>query len=251
MDRTRQADELVRRAGELGLAEAELRTLRMCAGHLAGLWLGASRIRPLRVAGRDRLLEALHEYSQADDFRGWAQILDALGRAHLRLGSFRLARHAFEESIALKQKLRDLWGLGASLTGLAECHLAAGQARESLPYFQVNLLLLEALGGLQVLFVRNLARHLNALVAAGCDPLETTPAAPDLLALAHDLLERYTSFVACAEDDPYCLLLGGGYRRLAAQRRRPIANASNTSRKVCARGGGRATCSPGRATGCA
>ena len=98
--------------------------------------------------------------------RRWRTILDALGRSHLRLGSFRHARDAFEESIALKQKLRNLWGLGASLTGLAECLLAAGQAQESLPYFQVNLLLLEALGGMQVLFVRNLARHLNALVAS-------------------------------------------------------------------------------------
>ncbi len=217
MDRARQADELVLRAANHPLDERELRALRTRALHLSGRWLGASRIRSLRTDGRDRLLEALHECSQRDDYRGLSQVLDTLGRAHLRLGSFRHARDAFEESILLKQKLRDLWGLGGSLTGLAECLLAAGQARESLPCFQVNLLLLEALGCMQVLFVRNLARHLNALVAAGCDPLETTPSPPDLLELARELLARYTSFVARPSADPYCLLLEGGYRRLAAR----------------------------------
>jgi tetratricopeptide (TPR) repeat protein len=217
MDCARAAEELVARAATLGLNPAELRSLRTRARYLSGRWLGASRIRQLRVDGRDRLLEALHESSESDDFRALSQLLDALGRAHLRLGAFRHARNCFEESIGLKQKLRDLWGLGTSLTGLAECLLASGQPLESLPCFQVNLALLETLGGMQVLFVRNLARHLNALVAAGCDPLETTPPAPELLALARELLDRYTSFIISSEDDPYCLLLGGGYRRLAAR----------------------------------
>ncbi len=162
-------------------------------------------------------MEALHDCSSANDYRNLSQVLDALGRAHLRLGSFRHARESFEESIALKQKQRDLWGLGGSLTGLAECLLAAGQARESLPYFRVNLLLLETLGGMQVLFVRNLARHLNALVAAGCDPMENTPPPPDLLELARELLQRCAALVARPDSDPYYLLLAGGYERLAAR----------------------------------
>ncbi len=214
VERVRRADALAERAAPLGAGGAAVRAR---ARHLTGLWLGASRIRPLRAAGQDRLLEALHECTQADDFGGASHLLDALGRSHLRLGSFRHASNLFEESIALKQKMRDLWGLGGALTGLAECLLAAGQARASAPYFRVNLLLMEALGGMQVLFARNLARHLNALVAAGCDPLDAGPPAPDLLALAHELLEHYSAFVPNPAEDPYCLLLGGGRLRLAAR----------------------------------
>jgi hypothetical protein len=232
MRRAREADDLVRGAGAAGLGEADLAALRARALLLSGRWLGASRIRSLREEGRDRLVEALQACAAVDDFHSLSLVLDALGRAHLRLGSFRLAREALEESIALKQKLRDLWGLGASLTGLAECLLAAGQARDSLPYFQVNLLLLESLGSMQVLFVRNLARHLNALVAAGCDPLESTPPPPDLLELARELLARCSSFVASAEADPYCLLLGGSYCRLAAR----DAPAGEPRRRLAAEG---------------
>jgi hypothetical protein len=247
LERVRQADDVVQRGKEQGLTEEALRTLRVRSNHLSGRWLGMSRLRPLRVQGRDRLLEALHEAARWDDFRDLSRVLDALGRAHLRLGAVRHARESFEESIALKQKLRDLWGLGASLTGLAECLLAGGQPLESLPCFQVNLLLLEALGGMQVLFVRNLARHLNALVVAGCDPLEITPAAPDLLALAKELVERCTSFVVSAKDDPYCLLLDGGYNRLAArnaasdeERRRHVGEGvrqAESARRLFAGGG--------------
>jgi tetratricopeptide (TPR) repeat protein len=217
IDRARATGDLVKRACDTGLDEVDLHGLRTRANQLSGRWLGASRIRSLRAQGRDHLLEALHECSSANDYRNLSHVLDALGRAHLRLGSFRHARDAFEESIALKQKQRDLWGLGGSLTGLAECLLAAGQARESLPYFQVNLLLLETLGGMQVLFVRNLARHLNALVAAGCDPMENTPASPDLLELARELLQRCAALVAKPINDPYYLLLASGYERLAAR----------------------------------
>jgi hypothetical protein len=232
MRRAREADEVVRCAADAELAETDRAALRRRALILSGRWLGASRIRSLREEGRDRLVDALQACAAVDDYHSLSLVLDALGRAHLRLGSFHLAREVLEESIVLKQKLRDLWGLGASLTGLAECLLAAGQPRESLPYFQVNLLLLETLGSMQVLFVRNLARHLNALVAAGCDPLETTPPPPDLLELSRELLARCSSFVANAEADPYCLLLGGSYRRLAARN----ASSDEQRRKIAEEG---------------
>src|SRR5262249_20050888 len=131
----------------LPLGEGDRHTLRIRAHHVVARWFGASRVRPIRELGRERLVLAVKECRAAGDQLSLPRLLDLLGRADLRLGSMVRARQAFEESIARGQQLRDLWGLGGSLTGLAECLLAAGQAQESLPYFQVNLLLLDRLAG--------------------------------------------------------------------------------------------------------
>lgn len=218
LDRAARIDAVVARAGQSELSEDDRRRLAVRANQVVGRWFVYSQARPFREAGVDRLLRAARGSREAGDFPTLTRTLDLLGRARLRAGSFDKARAAFEESASLRQQLRDLWGLGASLTGLAECLLAAGMARESIPYFQANLLLLDQLGGLEVLFVRYLARHLNALVAAGCNPLEIDPPANEIVELAAQLRHHYRAFTTQPERDPICLLLEGGYRRLAARR---------------------------------
>src|SRR5439155_15319591 len=61
-------------------------------------------------------------------------------------------------------------------------------------------------------------RHLNALVAAGCNPLECDAPANEVVELAGQLRHHFRAFTTHPERDPIWLLLEGGYRRLAARR---------------------------------
>ncbi len=218
-----EAEQLVRRLDEAGVVPPARDELMAHAHQVLGQALHFGNNRVLHTQARDEDEAAVALYRAARDWPNLAQTLDALGRVRAQLGEHAAADEAFAESIALKQQVKDLWGVGASFNGLAGSLVRRGRPLDALPLFEANLALLEQTpGAAPELKLQNLGQKVMAYLAAYQNPFaEPAPgrAADDLRRAAAVLAE----YAARMGDPPakasaaYHLMLRGALARLEAR----------------------------------
>jgi hypothetical protein len=179
-----EADRLTRRLNEAVPPGPARDDLLAHAHEVLGRALHFGNNRLLHTQARDEDQQAVALYRAARDWPSLARGLDALGRIQAQLGEHAAADKAFEESIALKQQVKDLWGMGASFNGLATSLMRRGRPLDALPFFQANLALLgQTPGAATDLIIQNFGQQVTAYLSAYQNPfaeLDADRAAADL-----------------------------------------------------------------------
>jgi hypothetical protein len=219
-----RAGELTKRLEEAGLPAADQDELRAHAHEVLGHALHFGNKRTLHAQARDEYQKAVDLYRGAGDWPNLAQGLDALGRVLTQLGDHEGAGRAFDESIELKQKVKDLWGLGASFNGLGSSRVRRGKPLEAIPLYDANLALLgKTPGASRELVLQNLGQKVTAYLAAYQDPFtEPEPGrAAEVLRAAKAVLDQYEEELkgkpGLKVSAAYYLMLGGALARLEAR----------------------------------
>jgi hypothetical protein len=214
------AEKLKRRLNDAGLSAAARDNLMAHAHEVLGHALHFGNNRVLHSQAREEDEEAVTLYRAAHDWPNLAQTLDALGRVRAQLGDHAAADEAFYESITLKQQVKDLWGVGASLNGRATSLMRRGRPLDALPLYEANLALLRQTPGASAdLILQNLGQKVTAYLAAHQNPF-AKPDAEDLRRAA-DVLADYASRMkgqpGMKVPAAYYLMLQGALARLRAR----------------------------------
>jgi len=168
-------------------ATRDQHALRARGLHCLGYALSRQTSSRLLETAAAHLREATARYRDAADPAGLARGLDTLGRVLTRLGHHDEALAVFVEELELRQQLRDLWGVGATINGLALLRLTQGQPLLSADLLQANLVLLPMLDAPATLRKHNQGQLVVALLTAAF-PIEES---------AVNVLPRLTA--ACLE----------------------------------------------------
>ncbi len=147
--------------------------LRGRALHCLGHALSRQTSSLLLETAAVRLREAIERYRAAADPPGLVRGLDTLGRVLTRLGQHEEAIRVIHESLQAKQHLRDLWGITATINGLAYQRFAQGRPLASADLLQANLVLLPLLDAPASFVKQNQAQLVVALLTDAF-PLEET-----------------------------------------------------------------------------
>jgi hypothetical protein len=169
-------------------------------------------------------------FERAGDWPGLSWVLDALGRARTQLGDHTGADAALERSMALKQHLKDLWGLGASFNARANSLMRRGRPLEAVPLYDANLELLRQTPGVELgLILQNLGQKVTAYLAPYQNPLEADerkPAPADLRRMS-GLLQEYGGALSGRPGQSvsrgYHLMHRGALARVRARRAKEAA----------------------------
>ena len=102
-----------------------------------------------RQALSDPLVRSLALMTQLGNEQGQADVLNAMGVAHHRLGEFTQALTRYGEAAALRQRIGDARGSATSLRNRASIHLAQGRLAEAEPDLRAARALYSKIGDLK------------------------------------------------------------------------------------------------------
>jgi hypothetical protein len=218
------AEQLLRRLDTAGLPPETRNRIRAHAHQALGQILTFGNNASLHTRARKEWQQAAALSEAGRSWPDLAQALDALGRICSQLGDHAAADDALQKSIGLKERLKDLWGLGASLNGRASSLMRRGMALAAVPLYDANIgLLQQTPGASRGLILQNLGQKAVAYLAAYQNPLEAEglrPAAGDLEGAAA-ALDRYKRLMAgqphMEVSEAYYHMLRGALARLQAR----------------------------------
>ncbi len=217
-----KAKTLLDRLDAATLPESNRKNIAAHAHHALGHALSFGRNRQLHDKAMEHYAQASAMYRELRDWPNLAQVLDGQGRNLSQLGMHPQATIAFEASLEQKASLKDLWGFGASLNGLAQSLVRRGRSLEAVPLYDANLSVMRSLDAAPTtLKLQNLGLKVNAYLAPYANPVERTAPKREHLDEARRALEEYERAMAGQPDmalsSAYHLMLRGGLLRLEAR----------------------------------